>query len=293
MDTKLCHTCEDVKPIIEFFKTETTLFATCKECANVKKRLTKVKHCTTCDVTLDIENFTYREKRRCFESVCLECVKTYKKNQRESNIEKFKEKDRVYHLENKESRNKKCDEYYIKNIVAIKERKKEFYQINKEELLEKQRLKYHTDLSFRLNSSLRRRVRTNLKSGKECMELLGCSIEFLKSWFQFVMDDKNKDDKNEYSFDNYGTYWHIDHVLPCAIFDPSIDAHKEICYHWSNLSPLKISENQSKSNKVDIVSIFYQIKQLNMFLKEKIKTPTFYSKIVGGALGTAYIEKFM
>ena len=59
----------------------------------------------------------------------------------------------------------------------------------------------------------------------------------------------------------------------------------------SNLSPLKVSENQSKSNNIDSAIIADQIKNLELFVKDKDKSLIVYNKIIKVALGTACIEK--
>jgi len=73
---------------------------------------------------------------------------------------------------------------------------------------------------------------------------LGCPDEFFRSWLEFQFDD-------EMNWDNYGTYWHIDHVLPVSMFNhDNIEAVKK-CWNWVNLRPLEAKENSKKSNSVD------------------------------------------
>jgi hypothetical protein len=51
------------------------------------------------------------------------------------------------------------------------------------------------------------------------------------------------------SWANYGTAWHIDHIIPLASAR-DIDELVALC-HYSNLQPLWAEENQLKSNKLD------------------------------------------
>ena len=44
------------------------------------------------------------------------------------------------------------------------------------------------------------------------LSLLGCDSHFLKLWFEFQFDEKMKRE-------NHGTYFHIDHVKPCSLFN--------------------------------------------------------------------------
>ena len=61
-------------------------------------------------------------------------------------------------------------------------------------------------LKFKICNNLRRRV-------AHTMELIGCSIEFLKEYIA------NKFTEGM-SWDNYGE-WHLDHIRPCSSFDLS------------------------------------------------------------------------
>lgn len=72
---------------------------------------------------------------------------------------------------------------------------------------------------------------------------VGCTTDFLILWLEWQF--------NEYmSWDNYGTYWNIDHVIPISAFDLSNPKEYEICLHWRNLQPLKKIDNFTKSNKI-------------------------------------------
>ena len=45
------------------------------------------------------------------------------------------------------------------------------------------------------------------------------------------------------NWENYGTYFHIDHIKPCSLFNIEDDNDRRLMNHWSNLSPL---ENMKK-----------------------------------------------
>lgn len=289
--TKKCKRCDSQKTFDLFYQIKNVYMNNCIECVDKIRDTTTELYCSGCDETLSVSNFRYRNDRKHFEKTCSDCAKKRQKKHREANIERIKERDKNYHLEHKEERNARDKVYYKTNIDSIKERKQKFYQDNKEKILEAQRARYNNDIKFRLNSSLRRRVRANMRSGKECNDLLECSIEHLKEWFQFYMDLENEENKTEYSFDNYGKYWHIDHVIPCALFDPTIDIHKQLCYHWSNLSPLICNKNQSKSDSLDEKIINKQRLRLKLFIKGKEQTLTIFDRIVNGALDTAGLLK--
>jgi len=104
-------------------------------------------------------------------------------------------------------------------------------------------------------------IRGGSKSGKEKYEeLLGCSLDTLREWLEsnFV---------EGMAWNNYGTIWHIDHTMPCSVFDFSIDENRKTCFHWTNLAPLFGEENLSKSNKIDMTRIIAQKEKAYKFLE--------------------------
>jgi hypothetical protein len=50
------------------------------------------------------------------------------------------------------------------------------------------------------------------------------------------------------TWENYGHYWHIDHIKPCSKFNLNRLDECLACFRWSNLQPLLGSENWSKRN---------------------------------------------
>jgi hypothetical protein len=87
-----------------------------------------------------------------------------------------------------------------------------------------------------------------VKTGKS-IEYLGCSIFLLKKWLEFQFDDKM-------NWDNYGTYWTIDHVLPLSKFN-LVDEKEHIAFHWTNLRPC--TDNFNKSDKILLHEYFNTI----------------------------------
>lgn len=74
-------------------------------------------------------------------------------------------------------------------------------------------------------------------------DLIGCS----PSQFRTHLESKFK---RGMTWENYGTYWHVDHILPCASFDQTNPAHRAACWHWTNLQPLESVKNMAKSDKI-------------------------------------------
>ena len=92
--------------------------------------------------------------------------------------------------------------------------------------------------------SLRTRLQHVIKNKqKSTFEYLGLSKDKLKAWFEFQFD-------SNMNWDNYGSYWQIDHVIPCSSFDLTKEEEIHKCCIWTNLRPLEKSLNNSKSAKI-------------------------------------------
>ena len=50
------------------------------------------------------------------------------------------------------------------------------------------------------------------------------------------------------NWNNYGSYWHADHVKPFSLFNVEDENDKRLMNHWTNLSPLEKYENMKKGN---------------------------------------------
>jgi hypothetical protein len=98
-------------------------------------------------------------------------------------------------------------------------------------------------LNYRLGQNLRRRLRFVLHGQQQparMLKLLGCSIEDFKIYIESKFE-------SGMSWENYGRDgWHIDHIMPCAIFDLSKPDHQKRCFHFSNMQPMWGDENIRK-----------------------------------------------
>jgi hypothetical protein len=170
---------------------------------------------------------------------CKECIKLYYINNK-TKILKYhklynilnKEKIKRYREINKEKLKIKCALYRKKNKTRISKQHTD-YHLN--------RLK--TDINYKLAHNLRGRIwhalKNNIKS-IHTIELLGCSIDFLKQHLESQF-------KPGMSWNNYGFYgWHIDHIKPCIVFDLSKPEEQRKCFHYTNLQPLWAEENIKK-----------------------------------------------
>ena len=103
------------------------------------------------------------------------------------------------------------------------------------------------DGQFKIRKNIRDRMRSAMQGkskSKNTMELLGCTIEELKTHLE-------KQFTHGMNWDNYGKKgWHIDHILPCASFDLTDPEQQRKCFHYTNLQPLWATDNYKKKDKI-------------------------------------------
>lgn len=58
------------------------------------------------------------------------------------------------------------------------------------------------------------------------------------------------------TWENSGSFWHLDHVVPLSSFDLTDPKQRMLANHISNLRPLKVKENLKKGNKIPIAHQF-------------------------------------
>lgn len=213
------------------------------------------KKCNNCKFVKELDCFSSNGKKG-LKSFCRTCRGDIEKERRSNNIEAYKAKDKAYHESKKEERNAKSREYTVKNREALNDKAREKYQNNKESVREYHQnrketrnavKKKHMDNNpqARIKNSLMTRMSNALHSLErhKMSKLIGCSPEFLSKWLETKF-------YGDISWENYGSVWHIDHVVPVAFFD-LIDLEQQlICFHWSNLRPLYAETNEKKGDKI-------------------------------------------
>ena len=142
------------------------------------------------------------------------------------------------------------------------------YKKNNPEKVKEMARKRMENPQEKIAHSLRTRLQHVIKNKrKRTFEYLGLSKDELKTWFEFQFD-KNM------NWDNYGTYWQIDHVIPCSSFDLTKEEEIHKCCIWTNLRPLEKSLNNSKSAKIlddEISNHIKIVKKYKKLLKNNTK----------------------
>lgn len=215
----------------------------------------KIINCSTCSIELNPEN---KVKNR---PICKVCYNKKTNEYKKNNKEKIKEKAKEYYENNKEHHKEYCKEHYKNNKDTYMENNRKWRQDNKETINEKARERLKVDFDYKLKRNLRRRLLYCIRKDKSTMEYTGCEISFLKKWLESLFTE-------EMTFDNYGSYWQVDHVIPCSKFNLENENEIYNCFHWTNLQPLESKENLSKSGSINNSLIKSHYKKVKKFAKE-------------------------
>ena len=78
----------------------------------------------------------------------------------------------------------------------------------------------------------------------------GRTIEFLGCTMLHARKHIEKRFKKGMHWNNHGTVWHIDHIVPLSKFDLTDAMQRKRANHFTNLQPLYVHENMSKGNKI-------------------------------------------
>ncbi len=182
------------------------------------------------------------EKRRAYHR---RYSRGYMQAWRESNREEDSRRSRDYYNRNTEKCRATKRDYYVENRDQIKDKVIRYQQNNREKIRAGQRLRMkdpHRRIRQTLNVRIWRAINKR-KFGIRTMEMLGCSMNdfilYIESKFQVGM-----------TWENYGSAWHVDHIMPCAIFDLTKPEHQRRCFHFSNLQPLFAVDNIRKSDTI-------------------------------------------
>jgi len=229
---KSCTQCQTEKPLEEFFRCAARADgrkAECKECTKERKR-------------------DYRSRNPEKAAACLSKWKEANvdrvKIHRARDAAKQKEKRR---LRPKQPPKKRSSLSAEERTRRRRESYARWYEKHKHEHSRRTKQKRANNPGFRIACNLRKRLsflvrKASATKTKQTLALLGCPLKSFLLYLESLWEPGM-------SWDNYGE-WHIDHVVPCAIFDLTKPDHQERCFHFSNLQPLWAVDNWRKNDKV-------------------------------------------
>jgi 5-methylcytosine-specific restriction endonuclease McrA len=133
-----------------------------------------------------------------------------------------------------------------------KEYHKQYRKDNKAAILTRNKVykmrRRHNDPGFRLANNCSRMINIALNGKKENYSIW--------KFLPYTMGDLTRHLENQFdenmNWDNYGSYWHLDHIIPQSIFSYTTmtdDAFLK-CWALDNLQPLEAKQNIRKSNRL-------------------------------------------
>lgn len=238
--------------------------------------------CSVCFIDKERTEYYFDKKGRRVRPCCKSCWKIQYQEYKAKNKEKIKEQQRK---SNQKRTCKKPDNFpmekicskckvlqsinsyhYDKHMENYKSNCKECvktYRINTRDVTNEYiRKKCAEDINFRIKRNLSRRIHIAIKTNKlntKSLSLIQCDMDFLSSWLEFQFTPY-------INFSNYGTYWHIDHYIPCSSYNLENNVDQLECFHWSNLQPLEASSNLRKSNKIPVNARLFRELKMRVFI---------------------------
>lgn len=256
------------------------------------------KTCTSCSSSKSLDDFYTQTKpngRVKVDSKCKVCRRGINNNWKANNKEHIKEYDATYEVEKRVQttspvlrkehvilttkscatcqESKQIDDFYCtrdrydrvvydKHCKECKKALNDVWRVNNPEKVKQNRTKYRNRPEEKIRACIGHRILYTIQKNDSTSSYLGASMKFAREWLEFAMVEN----KTGWGWEDHGSLWHIDHVLPISIFDHTIEEDKLICWNWKNISPLGRIENLVKSNKVSRVYIDKQVGLLRTFV---------------------------
>ena len=244
-ETKSCSRCDQIKKYDLFIPNRNI----CKECRNNRTReiykaagieINSTRTCSICTQTKT--NLCFNKNRQ----PCCDCNNERRRLKYQTDethrlkliqrASEFKHKRTIARQQKKldeiGENNKKCSKC---NVIKIKER----FRYNRLKCRDCER----DEPIEKFKRSIRSRIHGALKSKvMHTIEYLGTSSADYLRWIL--------NNNNNYTLENRGTEWHIDHVIPLSQFDLDDDSQQLIAFNWRNTMPLSAKENLVKNKKI-------------------------------------------
>jgi len=196
-----------------------------------------------------------------------EKVSTRKKAYYKKNKDQIALRDKEYREKNKERITSRLKAWYEKNKKYASEQAKIYRENNKEKVstwtklwrennhekvksyTKKCNAKIRSTPKGKLNNNISRGISRSLngaKSGRHWEDLVGYTIDQLKRHLEKQFDE-------HMTWENYGSYWHLEHIIPVSAFNFQSPEDRDFkrCWALKNLRPLEKIENIKKSNKLE------------------------------------------
>ena len=232
MKEKKCSRCGNIKPIDEFYNDKDSKDGKgyrCKACRQILTLSWRKRNPEQVKSTMKKWEDINRKRRN------LQKMEEYNQNKDERK-QYYKQKNSEYYQNNKEKINENACKWRQNNLDKSRA------------TMRKAMAKIRSTPCGKLNSSMRRGMNFSLKGqkgGKKWLTLVDFTVQELKAHLE-------KQFTGDMTWENQGSYWHVDHKIPIAVFnfETPEDIDFKRCWALKNLQPLEAIENIKKSAKI-------------------------------------------
>jgi len=196
------------------------------------------KKCYGCQKVKPIDDFC-KDKLGIggYKNQCRDCQKTQRAAYSVKNKHKEKANNKLYKATHKERCKEMSRQWTKNNPDRVKARRHRYYLQNMKKP------------KFRIESAIIGAIKKRIiyhRSSGNLKERLGYSAEELITHLESKF-------KPEMNWENYGKYWHIDHIRPKSWFkyETTEDSEFKACWALSNLQPLEATINVSKQDRYE------------------------------------------
>lgn len=217
-----------------------------------------LKQCTKCKEIKLITEFNKKSASKDgFRSQCRSCDKQDKKRWDDENKQYTLDYARNYRDKHKQEIKAYGKAYYAKNSDKIKAYSLEYKRQNKNKV---HSYYMHNNINYGLFKAINSAFKGTLDKS--------IYFDYLDYTIKDLMKHLESQFTPEMNWNNYGSYWEIDHIIPISTFClKSLEDEKfKICWSLNNLRPLSKTENRSRPK--DGSDISENIK--NIILKREV-----------------------
>jgi hypothetical protein len=193
-----------------------------------------IKRCPKCGIEKPLYAFSKNKASRDgLQSCCKPCRQVIMKVWRENNPDREKQQQAQYRKTHREKRREYDRQWREKN--------RDYWRNYQNELL-------RTDLDYRLHNYISAAIRRAIKKNrKSTFDILGYSVDDLRRHLESLFQPGM-------SWQNYGTRWHIDHVIPRSWFNLGAEnslneTELKLCWSLRNLQPMWMNNNLEKKDR--------------------------------------------
>lgn len=206
----------------------------------------EIKNCKNCNEDKELIHF-YSQGNK---NVCKNCLNESRRNKyaNDENLRNKRRQEGIKYKKNKKEIRDLIKQQYQEQIGIDNKMCKYCKEIKPKSRFRHNRLKCKDCERDDPKEKFKRYVRTRIYNAlkrcktKHTVEYLGCSSEDYYKWIMNYND--------VYTEQNYGSEWHIDHVIPLSLFNLEDNSQQIVAFNWRNTMPLSASYNMSKNNKI-------------------------------------------